>query len=314
MQGPQAAILGAGDRLHLHHGPIDLIIGADAEKPGARQVAFEAAHQRFQTILEGLVEGLVQHRSQLTPRTPAPADPVAQRMYQAAGPSCEQSFVTPMIAVAGAVADEILAAMCSAVPLQRAYVNNGGDIAVHLSEDTEYLVAMAQVDGSDLGRIRFTSADGIRGIATSGRLGRSHSLGVADSVTVLAATAAQADVAATLIANAVDLPDCPDIIREPASDLSPDSDLGARLVVTGVPLLKAADCKAALEAGHTQAQSMLFLDQIKGAALFLQGQNITVGQGFSQSQYITELEDVRVGSAQNRLECRRDLPRRRSPS
>ena len=40
----------------------------------------------------------------------------------------------------------------------------------------------------------------VRGVATSGWRGRSHSLGIADSVTVLAATAAMADAAATVIA------------------------------------------------------------------------------------------------------------------
>ena len=76
--------------------------------------------------------------------------------------------------------------------------------------------------------------DPARGIATSGRHGRSFSLGIADAVTVLARTAAQADAAATIIANAVDLPGHPAILRCPAHDLQPDSDLGARLVTRDV--------------------------------------------------------------------------------
>ncbi len=67
--------------------------------------------------------------------------------------------------------------------------------------------------------------DGIGGIATSGWRGRSFSLGIADAVTVLAETAAAADAAATIIANAVDLPGHPGIVRQPASSLQPDSDL-----------------------------------------------------------------------------------------
>ena len=76
-----------------------------------------------------------------------------------------------------------------------------------------------------------------RGIATSGRHGRSFSLGIADAVTVLAKTASQADAAATIIANAVDLPGHPGIVRLPANELQPDSDLGARLVTRGVGAL-----------------------------------------------------------------------------
>ena len=68
----------------------------------------------------------------------------------------------------------------------------------------------------------------MRGVATSGWRGRSFSLGIADAVTVLAATAAAADAAATIIANAVDLPGHPAIARRPASELEDDSDLGDR--------------------------------------------------------------------------------------
>ena len=72
------------------------------------------------------------------------------------------------------------------------------------------------------------------GVATSGRHGRSFSLGIADAVTVLARTASQADAAATIIANAVDLPGHPAVRRMPANELQPDSDLGARPVTRDV--------------------------------------------------------------------------------
>ena len=61
-------------------------------------------------------------------------------------------------------------------------------------------------------------------------------------VTVLADTAACADVAATLIANAVDLPGHGAITRAPARTLFPDSDLGAIPVTTDVGALSAAEC------------------------------------------------------------------------
>lgn len=290
MQGPQATLLDAGMRLHLHHGPIDLIIGAEGAAPEARQHAFEAAHARFQTLLEGLVVDLPKHRQALSASSPLPADPVAQRMVRAATPFCSEVFLTPMIAVAGAVADEVLSAMCAATELRRAYVNNGGDIAVHLAQDAEFSVAMAQADQRDLGRIRFCGRDGIGGIATSGAQGRSHSLGIADSVTVLAQSAAAADAAATLIANAIDLPDHSGISRQAANTLQPDSDLGARLVVTGVPRLGEKECEAALDAGLNLARAYLGDNRIKGAALFLQGRCRTIGQGFDRINQPSELE------------------------
>ena len=92
-----------------------------------------------------------------------------------------------------------------------------------------------------------------RGIATSGRHGRSFSLGIADAVTVLARTASQADAAATIIANAVDLPGHPAIIRCPANELQPDSDLGARLVTRDVgELSRGARSTTALRAGASR--------------------------------------------------------------
>lgn len=277
MQGPVASYL-SGDRLHLHHGPIDLIIGADG--PG-RALAFDAAIARFQTILTGLVAELPMHRSRLMPHTPAPWDPVAQHMTQAARSFCADHFVTPMIAVAGAVADCVLLAMTQATPLTRAYVNNGGDIAVHLTGTQRFQIAMADHEGRDLGRVSLSAQDTAKGIATSGTHGRSHSLGIADSVTVLARDAATADAAATLIANAVDLPGHDDIRRTPAHLLDPDSDLGAQPVVTHVPCLSTHQINTALFAGLTRAKNMQNAGLIHAAALFLQGQSAVTGAGFN---------------------------------
>lgn len=262
----QGALL-SGGRLHLQHGPIDLIIGA--EPVAARQVAFNAATARFAGLLEGLVAELPALRAPVTPDTLPPQGPVARRMHAAALPHSRSAFVTPMAAVAGAVADEILAAMVASTPLTRAYVNNGGDIALHLSPGAAFAVAMAHERGHDLGRIPLRHGDGIGGLATSGTGGRSLSLGIAESVTVLAADAAAADVAATLIANAVDLPGHPAIERLPAHHLDPDSDLGPRPVVTRVGALSADDCQCALDRGLNWADAMREAGLIAGAALFL---------------------------------------------
>lgn len=289
MQSPQAHRLANG-RLHLHHGPIDLIIdawGADKNR------AFQAAEQRFQTVLSELVKDLDYLRRPLTKRRRV--GPVARRMVKSVAPH-SHVFVTPMAAVAGAVADDICQAMCQNLRLEKAYVNNGGDIAVFLAFDQQLVAAIH--DGSDAGRVRFLAADPARGLATSGWQGRSHSLGIAEAVTVVARTAAAADVAATLIANAVDLPGHLAITRQAASVLSPDSDLGELLVTTGVGFLTRPEIRAALSGGKQTAQDMVDNGLIAAAALFLQGQNCTVGKAFSSGQ--TELsgkQNVRLHSA-----------------
>lgn len=281
---PVAALLPCGTRLHLQHGPIDLIISAD----GDRHAAFVAAKARFETVLEELVAELPLLKPQLSARSPSPSGSIAHRMVQATRVHCPH-FITPMAAVAGAVADTVLNTMCTATSLQRAYVNNGGDIALHLDPGQRFVSAMLDHQGHDLGRIEIKHSDGIGGLATSGRHGRSLSMGIADSVTVLAESAAQADAAATLIANAVDLPGHPAIHRRPADQVQSDSDLGEQRVVTQCATLSLPDINSALQAGYHRALHMQHSGHIITAALFLQGESRLVGQTGFTSSHRTQL-------------------------
>lgn len=250
-----------GERLHLHHGPIDLIIGVEGPW---RDACFDRAIQRFDTVLTGLAGELETLRRPVTGTTHV-TDPIARRMVRAVRPYTGV-FCTPMAAVAGAVADEVLAAMLDGPAPSKAYVNNGGDVAFHLT-DAESMTSL-----SPAGDITLTANDPARGLATSGWQGRSHSLGIADAVTVAARTAAEADVAATLIANAVSLGVHPAVRTCPAHDLSPDSDLGARAVTTHVGALQPAEIHLALQAGARFAQTLCDRGLICQAALLLQGQ------------------------------------------
>lgn len=262
-----AAVWLPGGRLHLHHGPIDLIV--QAEGPG-RDAAHARAARRFDTVLEELAAELPRLRA---PAGPPPKGPVARRMARAVAPFAEV-FVTPMAAVAGAVADEILGVTVAGPGVTKAHVNNGGDVAFHLTPGSE---VQALVAAEPPACIRIGAEDPVRGIATSGWRGRSHSLGIADSVTVLARTAAAADVAATLIANAVDLPGHPAVRRRPASEMAPDSDLGDRPVTVAVGALTDAETDSALAAGLSCAARALERGLIAGAALTLRGRTRTLG-------------------------------------
>jgi hypothetical protein len=204
---------------------------------------------------------------------------VARRMHAAVAPFATDCFITPMAAVAGSVAEEILGAMVGAARLDRAYVNNGGYIALHLADGEQFTVGLIdRPDSQGLMRTMVIGAgDPIRGIATSGRHGRSFSLGIADAVTVLARTASQADAAATVIANAVDLPGHPAVVRLPANELQPDSDLGARPVTREVGALSESEIEQALAAGADCARRLLADSLIEGAALRLKGETVVVG-------------------------------------
>jgi hypothetical protein len=275
---PQIALLPDGKRLHLQDGPIDLIIEARGNAAEVR-AAYDAAARRFTGLLDELCEELTALRQAADPGRSALKGVVARRMHAAVAPFASGHFITPMAAVAGSVAEEILGAMLGAADLERAYVNNGGDIALHLADGEQFSVGlMDRPDQYGLMRMMTIDADDpARGVATSGRHGRSFSLGIADAVTVLARTAAQADAAATIIGNAVDLPGHPAIVRCPANELQPDSDLAARLVTRDVGPLTESEVEAALRAGALCAQQLFAAGLIEGAALRLLGETRVVG-------------------------------------
>ncbi|MEX2454459.1 MAG: UPF0280 family protein [Rhodospirillaceae bacterium] len=276
MTGPQAALLSDGRRLHLQHGPIDLVIEAFGAR-GEVAAAYRQARERFADILPVLVEELAALRLPVREPRWKPAGPVARRMMNAVWPH-RGVFVTPMAAVAGSVADEMMDAAVAGRTLEKAYVNNSGDISVHLEPGASLRLGIvgeimrAEIDGMAL----LSHDRPVRGVATSGWQGRSWSFGIADAVTVLAETAAAADVAATLIANAVTV-DHPAIERAPASDMDDNTDLGDRLVTVAVGALDAAAVEAALCAGLDAAERMRADGLIAGAVLVLKGEIRAVG-------------------------------------
>lgn len=260
MRGAQVDRLADG-RLHLHHGPIDIIARAWGV-PSAVAMGEARMIARFRTILDELCSELPALRAEDAPVH----GPVARAMAAAVAPF-RPAFVTPMAAVAGAVADALLAEL--AVPgVTRAFVNDGGDIALHLTHGQSLTCAIAARPGFP-DRVTIRHDDPVRGIATSGRGGRSWSFGIADAVTVLARTAAMADAAATMIGNAVDVPGHPAVTRRPACQMQADSDLGQRAVTVAVGPLSDRDIARALDAGMERADRFRRAGLIESAALFL---------------------------------------------
>ena len=293
-------------RWHFAHGPIDIVIGADGDAD-AVHAAHAAAWQRFQPLLDELVAELPVLRQPIMP-PPRPDGPsprggtraserpcalagsnrlrgaVARRMWRACVPFASQ-YITPMAAVAGAVAQELIACYRRA-GVRRAWVNNGGDIALHLADGEQVRIGLfadlAQLDADAVlraaqghltldGQLAVHASDRVRGVATSGWRGRSFSLGIADSVTVLARDAAGADAAATMIANAVNV-DASGIERVPANALRDDTDLGSIPVTVKVPPLPAAALREALDRGEACARTWQARGHIVGAALVCQRQ------------------------------------------
>lgn len=265
---PNAALLADG-RLHLQHGPIDLIIEAWGERAEV-EAAYRQAIARFGDILEVLVQELVQLRTPLGEAYPLLRGPIARRMLAACWPY-RACYITPMAAVAGSVADEILQAMLKDRDLGRAYVNNGGDIALHLAQGN--VLTLGVVNDADNpaidATVTLTTSMPVRGLATSGWRGRSQSLGIADAVTIFAADAAAADAAATMVANAVNVEHAA-IIRMPACAVRADSDLGDLPVTVVVGALPAPARAEALAKGCGRARELQRQGLIYAAYLALQ--------------------------------------------
>ena len=280
----------AGGHWHFQHGPIDIVIGADGDAT-AVAAAHAAAWGRFQNVLAELVAELPLLRRAVAADHP-PVNPlrgvIARRMWAACAPLRAQAagFITPMAAVAGAVAQELVGHY-QRPGIARAWVNNGGDIALHLAPGTQARVGLfadlSRLDAQALaasvagrlpidGHFVVLADQPVRGVATSGWRGRSQSRGIADSVTVLAATAAMADAAATVIANAVDVPGH-GIARRPASSLRDDSDLGDIEVTVAVPALPEPAVQAALHAGLACARRLQAGGWVHAAILVCQGRS-----------------------------------------
>lgn len=273
----QRSALGEG-RWHFNHGPIDIVAEAHGD-PYAVAAAHDAAWARFVHVLDELVRELPLLRLPVTDRM-RPRNVVARRMWDACA-AFSPMFITPMAAVAGSVAQELIA-FYERPGIERAWINNGGDIALHLAPGQSARVGvyadLARFDLRDAGgilttdgRFELRAEQPVRGVATSGWRGRSFSLGIADSVTVLAATAAQADAAATVIANAVDVDDAA-IARRPASQCKDDSDLGDTLVTVDVPALAPAQVRSALDTGAVCAKVLQKGGLVWAALLVCQGQ------------------------------------------
>ena len=276
MSTPQVGLLADGRRLHLQHGPIDLVIEAfgDLQEIGA---AYRQVRSKFETVLTDLVEELTLLRRPVCDQRPNVKGPIAKRMLDAVWPH-KETFVTPMSAVAGSVSDEMLNELINGRSLEKAYINNSGDIAVYLTPGkTLKLGIVGQLFRPAIdGTAELTFDRPVRGIATSGWRGRSWSLGIADAVTVLAESAAAADVAATLIANAVNA-DHQAIERTPASMQEDQSDLGDRMVTVNVGDLDGITVAAALGNGMEVAERMHDTGLISAAVLVLKNEIRAVG-------------------------------------
>jgi ApbE superfamily uncharacterized protein (UPF0280 family) len=266
------------DLVLVDWGPMTLTISAWAGGQARPVAAAQTARQalRLLAVLADFQNYLKRPISELPPDRPAPS--VVKRARDAA--QAVGRGLTPLAAVAGAVADE-LSEVALELGADKVIVNNGGDIALRLTPGQTAQMGLRAFPAKDhateqgpeaplLGRLNISDGDGIGGVATSGWGGRSFSLGLADAVSVWAASAALADAAATALGNAVTA-EIDGVTRQPASEIDPASDLGDVLVTTEVPELSPEERAAALAAGREEALRLRQEGNLIGCLIALQG-------------------------------------------
>ena len=275
-------------RYHFQHGPIDLIIRAEGKSDVVERCVAHcwdlfSGVGGVRGVLDALMQDLLGLKQEIvqTGKTPAMRYSVSKRMWHACAQHDVAERLTSMAAVAGSVADELIGCFHHD-GIERAFINNGGDIAFYLTPGTQYVIGL-HADPSRVVEVGtpgtslvIDSASPIRGVATSGWRGRSFSFGIADAVTVLAKDAGSADAAATVIGNAVNIASSA-IERKAADSLRDNADLGSRLVTTHVAQLTPSEIDAALQAGCECARRLLDKRIILGAVLQLQGSMRHVG-------------------------------------
>ena len=249
------------NRLFLRHGPINIVleaIGID------KDLAYQNVKGYFETLLEQLVLDMELLKEEVVFNRKF-NNKISQSM-QDATERYSPAFITPMAAVAGSIADNILRVLINNTNLEKAYVNNGGDVSFYLNKNQIMKTSLAAIPNM-IAEIKYK--DKSRGIATSGWRGKSFSRGIADSVTVLADNAAMADAAATMIGNAVDIFNHPKIKKQPANEMYEDSDLKNLLITVEVGLLTKVEIKEALKNGYQTALQYINKDLINTALIQL---------------------------------------------
>jgi hypothetical protein len=156
-----------------------------------------------------------------------------------------EETLTPMAAVAGAVAD-MVADWIFARGADMVAVNNGGDVALRLGPGQQMRMGiLPDLDGEISQIVTLRAEDGIGGVCTSGLGGRSLTRGIANSVTVFSHRCALADACATHIANCSYI-DSPRVHTCMAGQLEPESDIAALRIVNRVDALDEAEARQGL--------------------------------------------------------------------
>ena len=254
----------------VDYGPMHMFISVFENGKPLVQLAKEGASLAIQ-VLEDLARFLpvIKKKSKELEIEKTFPD-VVRRMIEATK-KMEEPDLTPLAAVAGTASD-VVADFLFGKGGTKIIVDNGGDIAIRLREKGIATVGVkTEIDARyPTYLISIDSNMGIGGVATSGLGGRSFTKGIASAVTVLSGTASFSDTAATVIGNFTNVED-PNIVRNLAEEIYPDTDIAGEWVTLKVGKLSQEKIEEAVNRGLSKAYSIFQKGLIKGALIALQG-------------------------------------------
>lgn len=265
--------------MFIEVGPASVVI--TGERAGVACIFDEG---RLRTLLEAILSDIrewlpvLRQKAGRIRKTSAMPD-VARRMVEAAK-AVNEERLTPMAAVAGAVADVVKESVRHLEgQADSLFVNNGGDIAVFSRGGRPVLIGLGDIERQRPAGCRIT-VKGLEdfGTATSGWGGRSLTQGIADIVTVVAASGALADAAATDICNAT-LIESDRIERKKAVLVDEATDIPEDLVTVSVGPLRRKHIAEALENGLARAEALKKRGLIIGSVLVLRDKTVHTGEG-----------------------------------
>jgi len=263
--------------MFLEIGPVSVVI--QGEKDGRRyEFEKEPLARKINDILKEIADFLpILRQKAYKIKNTKHVPEVPRRMIEAVR-AVDEVSLTPMAAVAGAVADSVKKFLKDEGP-DLISVNNGGDISIFNGTGRRFNIQIGDIStGRSLPCILSVERLEDYGIATSGFGGRSLTLGVADVVTVIAETGAMADAAATHICNCTSIVS-DNVVRRKASEVDPLTDIPDDYVTTIIGQLNEDAITIALENGLTIAYNMIKYRNIYDAVIVLQGHTVTTING-----------------------------------
>ena len=261
------------DKLFIENGPTNIIAEAfSSEKKEIYNLICEYS-SRFLKDLTIEIEKLKKPTSQ---KNKFVSD-IANTMFESTKLFLP-NFVTPMASVAGSISELLLLKVLEKFKVNKIYINNGGDISLYISKNEKFNFS---IGGETSCVIEYTGINGFGGIATSGWKGRSFSMGIADSVTVIAEKTSVADAAATIICNHIDLKNSNKVKKTVANNLYEDTDLNDKLITVSVENLTENEIRRAMSKGRNISEQYISKNLIKSVIINLQDNILILGHKFN---------------------------------